>query len=312
MQTFVPFVDFNESAKCLDETRLSKQVTEIYQLERLYIAGKLRNSEQAKSIAAKNMYVDCDTPGTDGYGLRQSLIERLASYETPPHNDTETIRLSEFVPAFLYQLWENYNNIAKKEMPVVSIPYLYSLHGHEKHPAYLMWRDYMATQVHFGIVCAYWATRLYDRPVTTAIKIMSLIRLYHIFFQPGTVVQTICNLIDVAALNQLESHLGAGSISFTKTHSFCLRLNPVSNKTPEAKVEALRLIEAYLERVNYDAIPMPPWIGNEDFHKTHRGSLWTKNQVFYQQFKEDGLSFEDYIWPVTKDTYVVDYDRNSR
>ena len=41
----------------------------------------------------------------------------------------------------------------------------------------------------------------------------------------------------------------------------------------------------------------PTWLGNEDFHASHRSNLKRKNSEFYKQFLEpDNLP---YIWPIS-------------
>jgi hypothetical protein len=48
-----------------------------------------------------------------------------------------------------------------------------------------------------------------------------------------------------------------------------------------------------VEELVYD---LPFWIGNEDFHASHRSNLKRKNPEFYKKFSEpDNLP---YIWPV--------------
>lgn len=50
----------------------------------------------------------------------------------------------------------------------------------------------------------------------------------------------------------------------------------------------------------FDMIPestTPKWLGNEDFHRSHRANLVAKNKDFYApQFGD--LPFEPYVWPV--------------
>jgi hypothetical protein len=48
-------------------------------------------------------------------------------------------------------------------------------------------------------------------------------------------------------------------------------------------------------------IQLPPWIGYEPFHASHRSNLLRKNQEYYKQFgwlEPDNLP---YIWPVDKE-----------
>jgi len=53
--------------------------------------------------------------------------------------------------------------------------------------------------------------------------------------------------------------------------------------------------------VGLSEAPMPPWLGNKDFHKAHRSNLSRKNRLYYIQYwnTEPGL---EYIWPTTKES----------
>jgi Pyrimidine dimer DNA glycosylase len=45
-------------------------------------------------------------------------------------------------------------------------------------------------------------------------------------------------------------------------------------------------------------IEAPAWIGNEDFHKSHRSNLLRKDPEFYGNVFEKGLpNTLDYVWP---------------
>jgi Pyrimidine dimer DNA glycosylase len=44
--------------------------------------------------------------------------------------------------------------------------------------------------------------------------------------------------------------------------------------------------------------PPPPWLGNQDFHASHRSNLLRKNRTHYSQFGWTEPSDLPYIWPV--------------
>ena len=45
-------------------------------------------------------------------------------------------------------------------------------------------------------------------------------------------------------------------------------------------------------------ISMPSWLGNEDFHKSHRSNLMRKFPEHYSQFKWNVPNNLPYIWPI--------------
>ena len=53
-----------------------------------------------------------------------------------------------------------------------------------------------------------------------------------------------------------------------------------------------------IEISNFDAIKMPPWMGNNRFHRSHKSNLLRKNPDHYKQFKVPNNL--PYVWP-TKD-----------
>lgn len=52
-----------------------------------------------------------------------------------------------------------------------------------------------------------------------------------------------------------------------------------------------------LEEVNIDFFKFPHWLGNDDFHRSHRSNLLRKNFEYYSQFFNEPDNLE-YIWPV--------------
>jgi hypothetical protein len=56
-------------------------------------------------------------------------------------------------------------------------------------------------------------------------------------------------------------------------------------------------ISAILNRLPYKPIVYPPWLGNEDFHRSHRANLVKKDPTHYVPLFGD-LPWEPYVWPV--------------
>lgn len=48
--------------------------------------------------------------------------------------------------------------------------------------------------------------------------------------------------------------------------------------------------------------PSPVWLGNEDFHVSHRSNLLRKNPEHYSQFGWEEPADLPYYWPVPKET----------
>ncbi len=53
-----------------------------------------------------------------------------------------------------------------------------------------------------------------------------------------------------------------------------------------------------------DSIIFPPWLGNEEFHSSHRATLLSKNYEYYKQFNWLEDPKYGYCWPVTKDSLL--------
>jgi hypothetical protein len=53
-----------------------------------------------------------------------------------------------------------------------------------------------------------------------------------------------------------------------------------------------------LETVN-GKVKMPPWLGDESFHKSHRSNLLRKDFEYYSQFFNEPIDLP-YIWPVNE------------
>lgn len=47
---------------------------------------------------------------------------------------------------------------------------------------------------------------------------------------------------------------------------------------------------------------MPPWLGDEELHASHRGNLLRKDPTHYEQFGWDDPLVEGYLWPVPDDS----------
>jgi len=56
------------------------------------------------------------------------------------------------------------------------------------------------------------------------------------------------------------------------------------------------LSENFINFINGKII-LPPWLGNEDFHRSHRANLVAKNPDFYIPIFGN-IPFEPYVWPV--------------
>jgi len=51
-----------------------------------------------------------------------------------------------------------------------------------------------------------------------------------------------------------------------------------------------------LEQIEPDSIVMPPWFGNEQFHRSHRSNLLRKDYEYYSQYFDEPSDLE-YFWP---------------
>ena len=51
-----------------------------------------------------------------------------------------------------------------------------------------------------------------------------------------------------------------------------------------------------LEEIEPDSIVMPPWFGNEQFHRSHRSNLLRKDYEYYSQYFDEPNDLE-YFWP---------------
>lgn len=47
-------------------------------------------------------------------------------------------------------------------------------------------------------------------------------------------------------------------------------------------------------------LTMPPWLGDERLHSSHRGALLWKNHEYYKQFGWQDAPLLDYYWPLSK------------
>jgi hypothetical protein len=52
-----------------------------------------------------------------------------------------------------------------------------------------------------------------------------------------------------------------------------------------------------LEEVDLQAVIMPPWFGEEEFHRSHKSNLLRKDYEYYSQFFDEPTDLE-YHWPV--------------
>lgn len=51
------------------------------------------------------------------------------------------------------------------------------------------------------------------------------------------------------------------------------------------------------EDVDSTSVVLPPWFGNDTFHKSHRSNLLRKDHEYYSQYFDDPSDLE-YYWPV--------------
>ena len=51
-------------------------------------------------------------------------------------------------------------------------------------------------------------------------------------------------------------------------------------------------------------IPMPPWLGDQEFHLSHRSKLVRKEPKFYTEVFPDAIPDMDYIWPEPRHEFV--------
>lgn len=54
-------------------------------------------------------------------------------------------------------------------------------------------------------------------------------------------------------------------------------------------------------------VVMPDWLGDEDFHSSHRAALLWKSE-FYDRFNWPEEPIYDYVWPVQDHDPLLDYD----
>lgn len=55
--------------------------------------------------------------------------------------------------------------------------------------------------------------------------------------------------------------------------------------------------ELFSYAVGSDMLPLPPWLGDPDFHASHRSNLLRKDPVWYGQFGWTEPDDLEYIWP---------------
>jgi hypothetical protein len=55
-------------------------------------------------------------------------------------------------------------------------------------------------------------------------------------------------------------------------------------------------------------IIIPPWLGDERLHASHRASLLSKNPAFYKLYGWKEQPGVEYFWPVTKDRRYSEFE----
>ena len=75
-----------------------------------------------------------------------------------------------------------------------------------------------------------------------------------------------------------------------------LRRNDIS------QIKAHELCDYFCQFCTHVDGPMPPFIGNVHFHKSHRLNLLYKDPTWYRQFFNDPIpqTKPEYIWPIPK------------
>lgn len=53
---------------------------------------------------------------------------------------------------------------------------------------------------------------------------------------------------------------------------------------------------------NYESGSFPEWLGNEDFHNSHKSNLLRKDKEFYSKYEWNITDDLPYIWPVNNET----------
>lgn len=66
------------------------------------------------------------------------------------------------------------------------------------------------------------------------------------------------------------------------------------------KISAIKDSPAIVDSPNYTAVytALPPWLGDSDFHASHRSNLLRKDSVWYGRFGWSEPDDLPYVWPV--------------
>jgi len=67
----------------------------------------------------------------------------------------------------------------------------------------------------------------------------------------------------------------------------------------EKTLEALDLVPEDGAAFRRGGFPMPPWIGTEEFHRSHRSNLLRKDAEYYAAVANDVPPDLPYVWPAT-------------
>jgi hypothetical protein len=57
-------------------------------------------------------------------------------------------------------------------------------------------------------------------------------------------------------------------------------------------------LEWFRDRIGNNQVTLPPWLGDEDFHTSHKSNLLRKDFDHYSQFWSDIPNDLEYVWPV--------------
>src|SRR3954447_10783586 len=89
---------------------------------------------------------------------------------------------------------------------------------------------------------------------------------------------------------------------------YCLEVGKVWCELGHADTVATKIADALHERLGVDRVreqdeladagDLPPWLGDEAVHRSHRSALLRKDPAFYARIFGDEPDDLDYVWPV--------------
>lgn len=60
-----------------------------------------------------------------------------------------------------------------------------------------------------------------------------------------------------------------------------------------------KLRSLFLDNIREFGLEQPPWLGDQDFHNSHKAALLAKDPEHYEQFGWDVSPEIEYVWPVS-------------